>query len=180
MNHARLCIAIVTVCGNAMREILSTHVPSSYTDIYQAILANKSMLTSRQGRPLLNKDQIKVVFPDPQGKKTGKVDQFDLSLLYTLIKNISTVPNPGNGWGNDPNDQPRDNSLGASVERIRSYRNHIIGHSMDVKISQQDFEDYWNKIDAVLSDIERELGTQGYRGQLEKQKTQVISIYEAC
>ncbi|KAL3888572.1 hypothetical protein ACJMK2_000938, partial [Sinanodonta woodiana] len=180
MNHARLCVAIQTVCGNALREVLSTQVPSPHTDIHQAILANKSMLTSRQGRPLLNSDQIQLVFPDPHGKTTGKMDQFDLSLLYILIRNISTVPAPVTGWGHAPQDQPRDNSLGASVERIRSYRNHIIGHSMDGKISQQDFDDYWNKIDDVLDDIELELGKHGYKAQLEKQKKQVISVYEAC
>ncbi|KAL3888409.1 hypothetical protein ACJMK2_000777 [Sinanodonta woodiana] len=180
INHNRLCVALVTVCGNALKEVLSTHVPAPHTDIHQAILANKSKLTSRQGRPLLNLDQTQLVFPDPQGKTTGKVDQFDLSLLYTLIRNISTVSAPGRGWGNYPKDQPRDNSLGASVERIRLYRNHIIGHSMDGKISQQDFDDYWKIIDAVLDDIELKLGRQGYREQLEKQRTQVISIYEAC
>ncbi|KAL3889748.1 hypothetical protein ACJMK2_002077 [Sinanodonta woodiana] len=180
MNHARLCVAIVTVCGNAMRDVLSTQVPSPHTAIHQAILANKGKLTSRQGRkPLLNYDQTQLVYPDPQGKTTGKVDQFDLSLLYTLIRNISTVPSPVTGWGNDPHDQPRDNSLGASVERIRSYRNQI-GHSMDRKMSQQDFDDYWNKIDAVLDDIEIKLGRQGFRAELEKQKKQVITIYEAC
>ncbi|KAL3888581.1 hypothetical protein ACJMK2_000946, partial [Sinanodonta woodiana] len=180
MNQARLCVAIVTVCGNAMREILSNQVPAPHTDIQQAILANKVKLTSRQGRPLLNSDQIRLVFPDPQGKTTGKVDQFDISLLYTLIRNISTVPAPVTGWGYEPQDQPRDTSLGASVERIRSYRNHIIGHSMDGKISQQDFDHYWNKIDAVLDDIELKLGARGYRAHLGKQKTHVISVYEAC
>ncbi|KAL3888348.1 hypothetical protein ACJMK2_000718, partial [Sinanodonta woodiana] len=180
MNHARLCVVMVTVCRNAMRDVLSTHVPAPHTDIQQAILANKVKLTSRQGRPLLNSDQMHMVFPDPLGKTTGNVDQFDLSLLYTLIRNISTVPAPVTGWGYEPQDQPRDTSLGASVERIRSYRNNIIGHSMDGKMSQQDFDDNWNKINNVLDDIELKLGRQGYRAQLEKQKTQVISVYEAC
>ncbi|KAL3888519.1 hypothetical protein ACJMK2_000885 [Sinanodonta woodiana] len=180
MNHARLCVVLVTVCGNAMRDILSTHVPAPHTDIHQAILASKWKLTSTQGRPHLNKDQTKLVFPDPQGRTTGQVDQFDISLLYTLIRNISTVTAPVTGWGYEPQDQPRDTSLGASVERIRFYRNHIIGHSMDGKISQQDFDDYWNKIDDVLDDIEIKLGTQGYRAQLEKQNTHVISVYQAC
>ncbi|KAL3889287.1 hypothetical protein ACJMK2_001634 [Sinanodonta woodiana] len=176
MNHARLCVAIVTVCGKAMRKVLSTQVPSPHTYIYQAILANKGKLTSRkERRPLLNRDQTHLVFPDPQGMTTGKVELFDLSLLYTLIRNISTVPAPVTGWEKDPNDPPRDNTLGASVERIRSYRNQIIGHSEDGKISQQDFDNYWSKIDNVLNDIEDKLGRQGYRAQLEKLKKQVIT-----
>ncbi|KAL3889512.1 hypothetical protein ACJMK2_001850 [Sinanodonta woodiana] len=181
MNHARLCVALVTVCGNAMREVLRTKVPAQHTDIYQAILANKGKLTGRPGRPLLNPSQINVVFPDPQGKKTGTLDQFDISLLYILIRNISAVQAPIiTGWGNDPQDQPRDTSLGASVERIRSFRNHITGHSPDAKISRQDLEDYWTKFEAVIRDIEKVIGRQVCSQELDRQKRQVISVYEAC
>ncbi|KAL3889732.1 hypothetical protein ACJMK2_002061 [Sinanodonta woodiana] len=179
MNHARLCVALVTVCGNALRDILRTNFPVPYQDIYQVILANKVKLTKGRGH-LLNRDQSQLVFPDPLGQTTGTVDQFDLSLLYTLIRNISTVTAPITGWGTDPLDQPRDCCLGASVERIRLYRNQISGHSSDGKISQQDLEDYWNKFDAVLHDIEAVMGGKVYTQQFEKQKRQVISIYEAC
>ncbi|KAK3611907.1 hypothetical protein CHS0354_013971 [Potamilus streckersoni] len=180
MNHARLCVALATVCGNAMREVLRIQIPSQHTDIYQAILANKTLLTRRHKRSILNPDQIQLVFPDPHGQTTGTVDQFDLSLLYTLIRNISTVSAPVTGWGWDPQDQPRDRSLGANVERIRSYRNHISGHSPDGRMSQPDLEDYWNKFEAVIHDIEAVLGGHMYSYELKKQKSQVISIYEAC
>ncbi|KAL3889678.1 hypothetical protein ACJMK2_002007, partial [Sinanodonta woodiana] len=179
MNHTRLCVALVTVCGNALRDILRTNFPVPYQDIYQVILANKVKLTKGRGH-LLNRDQSQLVFPDPLGQTTGTVDQFDLSLLYTLIRNISTVTAPITGWGTDPLDQPRDCCLGASVERIRLYRNQISGHSLDGKISQQDLEDYWNKFDAVLHDIEAVMGGKVYTQQFEKQKRQVISICEAC
>ncbi|KAL3889226.1 hypothetical protein ACJMK2_001573, partial [Sinanodonta woodiana] len=85
---------------------------------------------------------------------------------------VSTVSASVMGWGIDQIEHPsRDRCLGASVERIRLYRNQI-GHSMDGKMSQHDFHDYWNKIDAVLDDIEVKLGRQGFREQLEKQKRQ--------
>ncbi|KAL3889496.1 hypothetical protein ACJMK2_001836 [Sinanodonta woodiana] len=181
MNHARLCVALVSVCGNAMRDVLRTQVSAPHTDIYQAILAEKGKLTGRSGRPLLNPNQINVVFPDPQGMKTGTLDQFDLSLLHILIRNISAVQAPFiTGWGNDPHDQPRDTSLGASVERIRSFKNHITGHSADGKVSRQDLEDYWVKIEAVIHDIEKVIGGQMCSQELERQKRQVISVYEAC
>ncbi|KAL3889541.1 hypothetical protein ACJMK2_001879 [Sinanodonta woodiana] len=180
MNHARLCVALVTVCGNAMRKVLRTQVPAQHTDIYQAILANKGKLTGRPGKPLLNPNQITLVFPDPQGKITGTLDQFDISLLYILIRNVSSVPAPVTGWSKDPCDQPRDTSLGASMERIRSFRNHITGHSPDAKISRQDLEDYWKKFEAVVHDIETVIGGQTCSQELERQKRQVISVYEAC
>ncbi|KAL3888112.1 hypothetical protein ACJMK2_000492 [Sinanodonta woodiana] len=187
MNHARLYVALVTVCTNALRDILLTHVPEPYTNIYQAIRAQKADLTkktpTRRGQwqnALLLPDQCQVVFPDPFGRYVACVDQFDITLLYILIRNVSTVPTSLMDWGMDPIEEPdRDKCLGASVERIRLYRNQI-GHSMDGKMSQEKFDDYWNKIDAVLEDIEQALGIQGYRAQLEKQRRQVISVYEAC
>ncbi|KAL3887769.1 hypothetical protein ACJMK2_000162 [Sinanodonta woodiana] len=174
INHARLCNALTTVCSNALREILTTNVPIPHTDIYKAILANKAKLNK------LNKDQVKLVFPDLQGLTTGKVDEFDTTLLYAIIRNVSSVPAPSNGWGKPPNDNnPRDTTLGASVERMRIYRNHISGHSVDGKISQQDFEDYWAEIEEVLRDIVIVIGNHGYLEDLEKRKNQAITPHEA-
>ncbi|KAL3889694.1 hypothetical protein ACJMK2_002023, partial [Sinanodonta woodiana] len=185
MNHARIYVALVTVCTNALREILLTHVPAQHTNIYQAIRAKKADLTNktqtrRRQNVLLLPDQCQVVFPDPFGRYVASVDQFDISLLYILIRHVSTVSASVMGWGIDPIEEPfRDICLGSSVERIRLYRNQI-GHSMDGKMNQKDFDDYWNKIDAVLDDIEIKLARQGFREQLEKQRRQVISVYEAC
>ncbi|KAL3889688.1 hypothetical protein ACJMK2_002017 [Sinanodonta woodiana] len=187
INHARIYVAIMTVCTNALRDILLTRCPEPHTKIYQAIRAKKADLTNktqtRRGQwqnALLMSNQCQVVFPDPRGRYVASVDQFDISLLYILIRHVSTVSASVMDWGNDPTEQPfRDRCLGVSVERIRLYRNQI-GHSMDGRISQDDFEDYWNKIDAVLDDIDIKLGKQGFRAQLEKQKRQVISVYESC
>ncbi|KAK3607772.1 hypothetical protein CHS0354_040676 [Potamilus streckersoni] len=179
MNHARLNVALVTICGKAMREILLANFDTQYKDIYQAILNKKGNLIPARGKQLLNQHQIQLVYPDPKGQKTGTVDQFDLSLLYTLIRNVSTVPEPTTRWGNDPCDNPRDKSLGASVERIRSYRNSISGHSPDSKMKQREYEDYWQTFYAVLRDIENALGKHEYCSELAKHERQVISVYEA-
>ncbi|KAL3888643.1 hypothetical protein ACJMK2_001008 [Sinanodonta woodiana] len=188
MNHARIYVALVTVCTRALRDILLSHVPYPYKGIYKAIWAKKADLTkkiqTRRGQwqnALLLPDQCQVVFPDPRGRYVASVDQFDITLLYILIRNVSTVSASVMGWGMDPLEEPfRDKCLGASVERIRSYRNQI-GHSMDGKMSQQDFDSYWNKIYAVLADIEQDIGREGYyRAHLDTQKRQVISVYEAC
>ncbi|KAL3878070.1 hypothetical protein ACJMK2_035703 [Sinanodonta woodiana] len=175
VNHARLYYALTTGCSRALRDILLTNVPMPYKDIYNAILANKARL-----KKLLNKDQVKLVFPDPQGLTTGKVEEFDTSLLYTMIRNVSSVPAPLYGWGKPQNDNnPRDTTLGASVERIQIYRKHISGHFVDGKISRQEFVDYWAKIDEVLREIENVIGNHGYLEDLEKIKNQAITPHEA-
>ncbi|KAL3855981.1 hypothetical protein ACJMK2_015178 [Sinanodonta woodiana] len=178
MNHARLCIALATVCGKALRKMLLDNVPIPYRDIYKAILGNQAKLIGARGRPLLSQDQINLVFSDPLGQQTGTLETFDVSLLYTLIRNVSTVQAPITGWGIIP--QPSDKSPGASVERIRSYRNRISGHSPDAKINSQHFEDYWQNLKDELHDIEVVFNSQVYSTELEKQKRQVISIFNAC
>ncbi|KAL3856075.1 hypothetical protein ACJMK2_015271 [Sinanodonta woodiana] len=178
INHARLYIALVTVCGNALRDILVDKCPVQYPDIYQAILGNHAKLTKTKGRPLLNKEQINLVFPDPLVQKTGTVDKFDLTLLYTLIRNVSSIQVPTQGWGNDP--LSSDTNLGDSVERIRIYRNHIGGHSPDAKIDEKNFKDYWKKFEDVLHDIEVVTNRKVYTTALDRLKGQVISIFNAC
>ncbi|KAL3888508.1 hypothetical protein ACJMK2_000874 [Sinanodonta woodiana] len=180
MNYARLCVALITVCGNALRKILQSRFPVPYTDIYQVLLANRQKLTQRPGRPLLNRDQIELLFPDHLGNEVGTLDQFDISLLYILIRNVSRVPEPRTGWNTEPCDRPRDTSLGASVERIHSYRNCITCHNAVGRISDQDLDVCWSKYEAVIRDIEAVLGGNECSQQLEKQRRQVISIYEAC
>ncbi|KAL3855869.1 hypothetical protein ACJMK2_015066 [Sinanodonta woodiana] len=178
MNHARLCVALVTVCGKALREILLNNFPVPYKDIYQTILANRAKLTGGHIRHVLNQEQTKLVFPDHIGQKTGTVDTFDLSLLYTLIRNVSTVQAPSTGWGIEP--KQSDKSLGASVERIRLYRNRINGHCKDAEINDDDFKHYWKKFKDVLDDIEVVINTKVYSAELKRQRSQVISVFDDC
>ena len=176
MNHARLCNVLLTVCADVLRDILMSQIPPGYANFYAALLANKPTLTAMRH---IRQEQIDLLFPDPQGRFTGTVDQFDISLLYSLIRNISPVPAPLTGWGKPLVDQPRDISLGASVERIRVCRNCVNGHSADGRLEDQIFEDRWNEISAIMDDIENSIGPKGYRIALDDRKNQVFTIKEA-
>ena len=166
----------MSVCTDALREVLLSRVPTGYHNIYQAINAKKRKLTSMKQ---LKKEQRALIFPDPLDRYTGTVDQFDISLLYTLIRNISSVPRPVTGWDRCPDDNPRDRSLGANVERIRLCRNKTSGHSKDGKLDDQCFEVYWKEIAEMLDDIESAIGDKGFRGALERRKKQTITPKEA-
>ena len=176
INYACLCNVLHTVCADGLRDILMSKVPPGYANFYAALLANKPMLTAMRQ---IRQKQIDLLFPDPQGRFTGTVDQFDIALLYTLIRNISPVPAPPTGWDKPPVDQPRDKTLGASVERIHVVRNCVIGHSADGQLEDQVFEDYWNEISAIMDDIENSIGSKGYRIALDERKNQVFTIKQA-
>ena len=172
INHARVCNALVSVCADALREILLSKVPTGYPSIYAAIKANRGMLRLRQ-------EQLSLIYPDPNGRFTGTVDQFDITILYTLIRNISSVQAPLNGWGHPPDDNPRDTSLGANVERIRQCRNKVSGHSVDGKLDNQSLQNYWREIEDIIDDIENAIGDRGFKNALERRKNQIITPEEA-
>ena len=176
LNHARVCNALVTVCADGLRDILLSQIPPGYPDFYQLLKARNPALTAMK---LSRQEQLDILFPDPHVRYTGTVDQFDITLLYALIRNISAVPAPVTGWGKPPVDNPRDTTLRANVERIRIVRNYVTGHSMDGALDDQAFEDYWKDISLIIDDIENILGVKGYQDDLMKRKEQVLSPKEA-
>ena len=121
-------------------------------------------------------EQIGILYPDPHNRYTGTVDQFDITLLYALIRNVSAVVPPGTGWGQPPDDNPRDISLGASVERIRLLRNTVVGHSVDYKVDEQSFENTWDAIAQTTDDIENVIGDKGYKTALRERKNQTFTL----
>ena len=172
INQARLCNVINTVCADVLRDVLL----SQFTNIHKSLLKSRTTIA---GMHRIGQEQFQLIFPDPHCRYTGTVDQFDITLLYTLIRNISSCPAPVTGWGKPPTDQPRDVSLSANVERIRLLRNKVSGHSVDGKLDDQACEDYFGEIGELLNDVEAELGDKGYKGALKERQTQIITPKEA-
>ena len=77
---------------------------------------------------------------------------FDVSLMYTLLRNISGIPPHGNGWGNNPT--TGDNSLSACIETIRITRNNLNGHNLTGKICDSDFNDLWSTLKTVVNTLQ--------------------------
>jgi uncharacterized protein YacL (UPF0231 family) len=97
----------------------------------------------KRRRVITEKQYMKLISnPDP--------DEFDLSLILTLLTNIfiGMIDPPRNGW-HGPLDKT-DFSLGADLIRLKELRNSTIGHSVNAKINSGDFETLWNQIEEVL------------------------------
>lgn len=99
------------------------------------------------GRSKLRPDQLKLCyFPPPLLPDYSK---FDVTLLYTLIRNLCSGLKPTRGWGNDPD--PKDTNIGDDVERLRLFRNNNFAHLNSATIPDDTFEDLWKTLKAVLS-----------------------------
>ena len=80
----------------------------------------------------------------------GKSTDFDITLIFRLLRTICNLtPPPGpRGWDDLPNSS--DHSLEADLVRIKYYRNEVYGHSKTMEITDTEFDDLWGKISETL------------------------------
>lgn len=80
----------------------------------------------------------------------GKSTDFDITLIFRLLRTICNLtPPPGpRGWDDLPNNS--DHSLEADLVRIKYYRNEVYGHSKTMEITDTKFIDLWGKISEAL------------------------------
>lgn len=78
--------------------------------------------------------------------------KFDVTLLYTLIRNLCPLLRPTQGWGNEP--QPKDTQLGDDIERLRLFRNNYYAHAVSKAISDIKFKILWQNLKTVINRIQ--------------------------
>lgn len=106
------------------------------------------------GRSKLRPDQLKLCyFPPPLLPDYSK---FDVTLLYTLIRNLCSGLEPTRGWGHEPG--PTDTKIGDDIERLRLFRNNNFAHLNSATIPDDTFEDLWRTLKAVLSRLKSHSG----------------------
>lgn len=77
--------------------------------------------------------------------------KFDVTLLYTLIRNLCPSLKPTRGWGHEPN--PMDTNIGDDIERLRLFRNHFYAHCLSALIPDNEFMDLWSNLKSVIRRI---------------------------
>ena len=99
----------------------------------------------------LNKEDI--LYP-----KTGVFDgtyaDFDISLLYVLIRNLTGIPDHKKGWGNTPD--INDTSTAANIDRIGILRNKC-AHISSSKPNDKEFKKECRNIIVCVREIEKTL-----------------------
>lgn len=144
-NLARVARMILGPCTDILCALLRKEVtPSALIHNVKTFIANHS-----KHKPCpINKDQQKLVCG-------GNYSEFDITLLYTLLRNVSTFPPPSNDWGKDPD--KNDRSVSANIERIRLERNQY-GHSSDTSLTDTVFNEKCQNIFTIIQEIEGYLG----------------------
>lgn len=109
----------------------------------------------RDYKKVLTQLEWKKLYPSPG--IYGKSTDFDIALLFKLLRNICCLTRPSNGWDKLPLDT--DYSLEADLVRIKYYRNALYAHSETMEVSNSDFHNLWGKISAALLRIAGRFGS---------------------
>ena len=108
------------ICGGAvlLREVFDSihsraNLPTTLSDPSVERQLRRARLTSPEWNCL---------YPSPG--VYGKSSDFDISLIFKLLRTICNLTSPPTGWDSLPNDS--DHSLEADLARIKYYRNEVM------------------------------------------------------
>lgn len=143
-NLARIARIILGPCTDVLRAVLKNQIaPTDLKSKVQSYIPAK-------GTSFINKHQKTLVDGEDY-------TEFDITLLYFLLRNICTITPHSEQWGKRPIDSDR--SVSANIERIRLTRNKYQGHCSRFHITKSDFEDKWKFLFQSVQELEEYLGT---------------------
>ena len=141
-NFHRLTRLLMRGGVQLLRETLdSIHSPANLP----LILANPAIQAQLRGARLTKPEWVCL---NPYPGVYGKSSDFDITLIFKLLRTICRLTPPPRGWNDLPNSS--NHTLVADLVRIKYYRNEIYGHRPTMEISDSDFTRLWKEISEAL------------------------------
>ena len=143
-NFTRLSRLLVDQGTQALRKTLQLRLTLLPSTLSAALNTHKATLQKLRYK-VINSSQWALLYPT-----SGPPDlqNFDVTLLTVLLRNICGLTSPATGWGTLPPDS--DPSIAANIARIKCYRNEVYAHVTITEIADKDFENLWQKISTAL------------------------------
>lgn len=169
-NFTRLVIVCVDLIKLVLKDILRSQIKPE--DLYNAISSCPELTCGRQK---LRLEQQRICYlPAPD---VPVYEAFDVSLLYTLIRNLCPHLKPTLGWGNKPSHTAI--QIGDDIERLRVFRNDVHGHCKSSNVTDTEFASRWKDIETALQRtrawISSHVSPVNYERELEKIKDLELS-----
>ena len=146
-NYARLCRLLVDVSAHVLRETFEKRRPTG--DLNAVLLSPPVhvVLQSLRKKGILNPSQWVQLYPKAI-KSAVSSNNFDITLLMVLLRNICNLVRPATGWDTLP--PAADTTLEADIVRIKCYRNTVYGHASEASVDDPTFNQYWKDIQDAL------------------------------
>ncbi|XP_031573583.1 NACHT, LRR and PYD domains-containing protein 4-like [Actinia tenebrosa] len=160
---ARQCRLLIDGGTRALKDVFdSIHSPSSLHSTLHSTTVH-STLNGLRTEKILSEQQWDRLYPSSPSTPVTSAD-FDITLLFVLLRNICGLTPPPTGWDKPP--VATDLSREADLARVKYYRNELYGHITETAVSDSDFDKYWSEI----SDALVRLGGPHYKPEIERMK----------
>lgn len=158
-RYCRLSAAIVDTLTDILRHVIGSEYSPS--QLYQKSLPKHNHFSFKQ------QDNLREL------QHSNTYDSLDISLIYKLLRQFSSIPAPTKGWGTNPD--KADIQLGDDVERIRHYRNELT-HRVNTNIDKSVFDNYFDNFRDIAKRMDFYFNQQtGYERQIIWQRTRVMN-----
>ena len=143
-NFQRISRLLISGGTALLREIFDLYCPPSNLPATLNNPATEKQLKAAK----LTKPQWDCLYPSPG--VYGKSTDFDITLLFRLLRTICKLIPPATGWDALPTST--DHSLAADLARIKCYRNSVYGHVHQQMEITDDFKflSLWREIKEAL------------------------------
>ena len=97
-------------------------------------------------KKIITQPQWDKLYPHPP--RIPNIQEFDITLLVVLLRNICGLSAPSTGWNAMPS--ASDKSREANIARIKFFRNNFFGHVPGTDVGRLDFEARWVEVSSTL------------------------------
>ena len=171
-NFQRITRLLISGGTSLLREIFdSIHPPSHLPKILSNPVTKNQLKSGKLTRP-----QWHCLCPSPG--VYGKSADFDVTLLFRLLRTICNLAPPVTGWDALP--ASTDHRLTADIARIKYYRNSVYGHvNQGMEITDDEFPTLWQEISEALVRIAGQISPArktAWQGAIAKYLTDPLTV----
>ncbi|XP_028517708.1 uncharacterized protein LOC110248220 [Exaiptasia diaphana] len=164
VNYIRLSNLLIDIGRKVLKDIFdSIHKPASLHGVLWSSPVHNTLKNLKSKRVLYTQ-QWETLYPS-SGSATSV--NFDITLLFLLLRNVCGLKAPGSGWDDAP--LPADISLEADLVRIKRCRNNL-AHNPAQALPDSEMEKHWVEMETVLT----RLGGHRYWPEIQRLKFEAV------
>ncbi|XP_061196858.1 uncharacterized protein LOC133205132 [Saccostrea echinata] len=170
-NFVKLGIVCMDEIKLVLKDVFESQIKP--VDLYNAINSCSELTT---GRHRLRLDQLRLCRLSPP--QLPVYDQFDVSLLYTLIRNLCPNLKPTKGWGKTPDSGAT--KIGDDIECFRIFRNDTFAHIESSEVPDGMFVSRWNDLKGNIQRAQKFVTSLGYKVNYEEKLAKIEKSDFGC
>ena len=175
-NYARLCRLLIDVGSAALRDTLNRIHPPANLPVILSATSVESTLKHLRRKNILNPTQWGELYPATPS--TVSSSNFDITLLFILLRNFCGLSPPSSTGSWDVLPPPSDNGIEDNIARIKYYRNSVYGHAPKASVDDPTFNMLWQDISNAILALEKSYAPRINRLKTESMDPDVEKHYQ--